>query len=80
MVTWYHIGIGVYRLGRYTLKQLLAWFHCRSGATAIEYGLMAGGISLTIVATVFLFGSDLNTIFVTLDSSFTANLASNAAG
>lgn len=34
-----------------------------SGATAIEYGLIAGGISLGIVAALFAFGDDLAEIF-----------------
>ena len=33
------------------------------GATAIEYGLIAGGISLVIVAAVFAFGGSLGTVF-----------------
>lgn len=33
------------------------------GATAIEYGLIAGGISLVIVASVFAFGGSLSTVF-----------------
>jgi pilus assembly protein Flp/PilA len=33
------------------------------GATAIEYGLIAAGISIAIIATVFALGSNLNTTF-----------------
>ena len=33
------------------------------GATAIEYGLIAAGISVVIIATVNLIGSTLNTKF-----------------
>ncbi len=36
------------------------------GATAIEYGLIAGGISLAIVAAVFAFGDDLEAVFTTI--------------
>ncbi len=36
------------------------------GATAIEYGLSAGGISLAIVAAVFAFGGSLKELFSTL--------------
>jgi pilus assembly protein Flp/PilA len=36
------------------------------GATAIEYGLIAGGISLAIVAAVFAFGGDLKALFSTM--------------
>jgi pilus assembly protein Flp/PilA len=36
------------------------------GATAIEYGLIAGGISLAIVTAVFLFGDELSSLFSTI--------------
>ncbi len=35
----------------------------QSGATAIEYGLIAAGISIGITASVFLFGDTLNNLF-----------------
>lgn len=34
-----------------------------SGATAIEYGLIAAGISLAIATVVFIFGDDLVLLF-----------------
>ncbi len=37
-----------------------------SGATAIEYGLIAAGIGVAIVATVGLVGGQLNTLFDTV--------------
>lgn len=37
-----------------------------NGATAIEYGLIAGGISLAIVTAVFLFGDELSALFDTI--------------
>ena len=39
------------------------------GATAIEYGLIAGGISLAIVASVFLFGDKLSSLFEKIATS-----------
>ena len=39
-----------------------------SGATAIEYGLIAAGISVAIIAVVNSLGSQLNTIFSTVSS------------
>jgi pilus assembly protein Flp/PilA len=39
-----------------------------SGATAIEYGLIAAGISVAIIAAVNLLGSQLNTTFSTVTS------------
>ena len=41
------------------------WLHL-DGATAIEYGLIAGGISLAIVASVFTFGDSLANVFVAM--------------
>ena len=39
-----------------------------SGATAIEYALIAGGISVVIVAAVNLVGTDLNVVFGKVDT------------
>ncbi len=39
-----------------------------SGATAIEYGLIAAGIGVAIVTTVGGVGSQLNTMFTTVKS------------
>jgi pilus assembly protein Flp/PilA len=41
----------------------------QSGATAIEYGLIAAGISLAIIAAVNGLGTTLNTQFSTINSS-----------
>jgi pilus assembly protein Flp/PilA len=40
-----------------------------SGATAIEYGLIAAGISLAIIAAVNGLGTKLNTKFASINSS-----------
>jgi len=39
------------------------------GATAIEYGLIAAGISIAIIATVFALGTQLNTTFSSVSSA-----------
>ena len=39
-----------------------------SGATAIEYGLIAAGISVVIMGTVSLIGSNLDAVFVGINS------------
>jgi len=53
-----------------TLKKLFAKFMSdESGATAIEYGLIAAGISLAIIAVVNGLGSTLNTKFTNINSS-----------
>lgn len=43
-----------------------------SGATAIEYGLIAGLISVVIAASVTTIGTDLKTIFASIASKLTA--------
>jgi pilus assembly protein Flp/PilA len=40
-----------------------------SGATAIEYGLIAAGISITIVAVVNGLGTNLNAKFASVNNS-----------
>jgi len=52
------------------LKHIISKFWAdESGATAIEYGLIAAGISLAIIAVVNGLGSTLNTKFTTLNTS-----------
>ena len=52
------------------MKKLVAKFWAdQSGATAIEYGLIAAGISLAIIAVVNGLGSTLNTKFTTINTS-----------
>jgi pilus assembly protein Flp/PilA len=41
----------------------------QSGATAIEYGLIAAGISLAIIAAVNGLGTNLNAQFTTINTS-----------
>jgi pilus assembly protein Flp/PilA len=43
-----------------------AYLKDEDGATAIEYALIAAGISLVIVGAVFAFGEQLNTLWGTL--------------
>ncbi len=51
------------------MKNLVMRFaNDESGATAIEYGLIAAGIGVAIVATVGGVGSQLNTLFTTVKS------------
>ena len=40
-----------------------------TGATAIEYGLIAAGISLAIIAVVNGLGGNLNTMFASINNS-----------
>lgn len=45
-----------------------AYMENEDGATAIEYGLIAAGISLAIVAVVFTLGDDLLAIFTDIET------------
>nr|HEV8010979.1 Flp family type IVb pilin [Bradyrhizobium sp.] len=52
------------------MKNLIARFvKDEAGATAIEYGLIAAGISLAIIAVVNGIGSSLNTKFSSINTS-----------
>ncbi len=52
------------------MKKFLAKFCTdESGATAIEYGLIAAGISLAIIAAVNGLGTNLNAKFNAINSS-----------
>jgi pilus assembly protein Flp/PilA len=50
-------------------KLVLSFWRNDSGATAIEYGLIAAGISLAIIAIVNGLGSNLNGMFTSINSS-----------
>jgi pilus assembly protein Flp/PilA len=51
------------------LKQILKTFWSdESGATAIEYGLIAAGISLAIITIINGLGTNLNTKFTSVNS------------
>ena len=45
------------------MKTLIAFLKDETAATAIEYGLIAAGISVTIIAAVKGIGTKLNTSF-----------------
>jgi pilus assembly protein Flp/PilA len=45
------------------MQKLISFLKNESGATAIEYGLIAAGISIAIIAAVNAVGTDLNTTF-----------------
>jgi pilus assembly protein Flp/PilA len=52
------------------MRQLISRFLSdQSGATAIEYCLIAAGLSIVIVTAVNSIGSTLNTKFATVNSS-----------
>ena len=52
------------------LKHHIKRFLCdEAGATAIEYGLIAAGIALAIIAAVNGLGTNLNTVFTSVNTS-----------
>ena len=54
------------------MSTFLRFIRNESGATAIEYGLIAAGISVAIIAVVQGVGSKLNTTFTSIDSALAA--------
>jgi pilus assembly protein Flp/PilA len=51
------------------MKTLRRFLPDEAGATAIEYGLIAAGISLAIIAVVNGLGTKLNTKFTSINTS-----------
>ena len=50
------------------LTDLKAFYRDKSGATAIEYGLIAAGIAVAIIAAVFALGDDIKGFFEDVSS------------
>jgi len=48
------------------MKTLVRFAKCESGATAIEYGLIAALISVAIITVVTTVGTNLKTVFTTV--------------
>ena len=57
------------------LAMIQAYKKDESGATAIEYGLIAAGISIVLVTVVFAFGDQLEILFNNLTTELTARNA-----
>jgi pilus assembly protein Flp/PilA len=51
------------------MSKVVAFLKDESGATAIEYGLIAAGISVVILAAVQTVGSRLNGTFTTIGNA-----------
>jgi len=54
------------------MKTLVRFAKCESGATAIEYGLIAALISVAIIGVVTQVGTNLNTVFGTVRDNLVA--------
>jgi pilus assembly protein Flp/PilA len=50
------------------MRKFVSFLKDESGATAIEYGLIAAGISVAIIAVVNGLGSNLNAKFTSISS------------
>ena len=50
------------------MSKLLKFVRSESGATAIEYGLIAALVAVVIIAGLTLVGNDLNTMFNSISS------------
>jgi pilus assembly protein Flp/PilA len=50
------------------MPKLVAFLKNDSGATAIEYGLIAAGISVAIIAVVNRLGTQLNDMFTSIST------------
>ena len=51
------------------MSKIFAFLKDESGATAIEYGLIAAGISVVIIAAVNTVGTALNTTFTSIGTA-----------
>ena len=51
------------------MSKFVAFLKDESGATAIEYGLIAAGISVVIIAAVQAVGTNLNTTFNSISTA-----------
>lgn len=51
------------------MRKLRSFFKDESGATAIEYGLIAAGIAVVIIATVNTLGTNLNSTLKTISDA-----------
>ena len=53
------------------MSTIMRFFRDESGATAIEYGLIAAGISVAIITVVTTIGTNLNTKFTSISTALT---------
>jgi pilus assembly protein Flp/PilA len=51
------------------MSNIVRFFRDESGATAIEYGLIAAGIAVAIIVAVASVGTSLNATFTSVDTA-----------
>ncbi len=54
-------------------RKLRKYLSDDSGATAIEYGLIAAGIAVAIIAAVFAIGDELDNLFTAIQTKLASN-------
>jgi pilus assembly protein Flp/PilA len=65
-----YLAAGIFQIAEAKLKRIVFQFLSdEAGATAIEYGLIAAGISIAIIATVNGLGTNLNNMFTSVNNS-----------
>jgi pilus assembly protein Flp/PilA len=67
------VGTSRSLMGATSMYTVSRFLRDNSGATAIEYGLIAAGISIAIVTVVGLVGDSLNVTFTKVDTALKAN-------
>ena len=50
-------------------RELMDFLRNESGATSLEYGLIASGIALTVIAVVNRLGTNLKTVFMSISTA-----------
>jgi pilus assembly protein Flp/PilA len=51
------------------MRQLRLFLNCQSGATAVEYGLLAALLGIAIIAGATLIGQSVNNMFINEDAA-----------
>jgi pilus assembly protein Flp/PilA len=64
-----HRQIDVKSVREFSMSQFVRFLRDQSGATAIEYGLIAAGISVAIITVVASLGTSLNTTFTSVQTA-----------
>ena len=68
LAVWVHLREA---MAPYLSRPVRALALTESGATAVEYGVMIGGIALAIVGVVYLLGEHVAAIFQIIDNKLT---------
>ena len=63
-----HGALGEMGLGSLTMRQLRSFRRCQSGATAVEYAMIAALIGIVIISGATLVGQAVNNMFINVDA------------